>query len=242
MNNLSFLKINKKFFTIFLSIFILLVIAGIFLQRHAFACRLIPFLGYEKLNDQLFIAGDISLENSAALQQLMDSASARINKVYGQPDSKPRIFITSDLQTAKRWGANDTASMHRLPWCSCIIIGPQGQNVDVLAHEWLHAEIQHRVGFWRFLFEVPVWFDEGAALTLDYREPFLPGNINLPASKILSVQQLERGKDFFSGDIMENYQAARMAVAPSINNRSFFKDLDQVADGKPFTTVFLQKN
>ncbi|MDZ7923630.1 MAG: hypothetical protein U5M23_06135 [Marinagarivorans sp.] len=79
----------------------------------------------------------------------------------------------------------------------CIIIGPQGQNVDVIAHEWLHAEIQHRVGFFRFLKEIPVWFDEGAALTLDYREPFLPENIDLPVEDVTAVKKLKSGKSFF---------------------------------------------
>ena len=99
MDNLSFLKITKtKNFSIILISIFLLVLIGIFLQRHAIVCRLLPVLGYEKLNDQLFIADDITLAEAASLQQLVNSASVRISKVYGEPESQPRIFITSDLK------------------------------------------------------------------------------------------------------------------------------------------------
>jgi hypothetical protein len=208
-----------------------------FLHRYSTACAFLPLLGYERLGNQIFIADDIRPEDIEPLQQMVTSALERIRHVYGEPHSRPPIFITSSLKTANRWGANETAAMHRLP-CACIIIGPQGQNVDVIAHEWLHAEIYQRIGAWRFLVEVPIWFDEGAGLTVDYREPFLPKNIDLPKEEINAVQQLKRGKDFFSGDTMQHYQAARIAVIPYIQSESFFRDLDRIANGEEFDKVF----
>lgn len=229
----------KKLFTVALSGFLLLLIIGASLQRNALACEFLPVLGYKSLDDQTYIAHDITLEDYEFLRQSVLSASERISKVYGKPASQPRIFITSDLETAERWGANDTASMHRLPWRSCIVVGPEGQSTDVIAHEWLHAEIQHRVGFLRFLNEIPIWFDEGAALTLDYREPFLPEHIDIPDNIVNSVKHRSSGPDFFNDNIKENYQAARVAVIPLINTESFFQDLGRIADGEDFDTVFL---
>jgi hypothetical protein len=156
-----------------------LVFTGAFFQRHALACDLLPILNYQQINSGVFIADDVSEPNANIISELVESASERISHVYGKPISTPRFVITADIHSAADWGANETASMHRMPWRSCIVIGPKGQNTDVISHEWLHAEIQHRIGFIRFLTEIPVWFDEGAALTLDYRKPFLPENIDL---------------------------------------------------------------
>jgi len=222
--------------------FSLLIAAAVFTKRHALACEFLPLMGYAQLNSQLFIAPDGSPSQFEDVLNLFSSAGRRIGDVYGQPDSKPIFLITVDAETARRWGANETASMHRLPWGSCVIIGPEGLNVDVIAHEWLHAEIQHRLGFWNFLKEMPVWFDEGAALTLDYREPFIPGNIELSDQKINEIQHRVNGQDFFSGDIRENYQAARMAVDPLITKETFFQDLQRIADGEAFDVVFLRAN
>lgn len=220
--------------------FAFLMTAAVFTKRHAFACEFLPLIGYTQLDNQLFIAPDGSPSQFEDVLNLLSSAESRIGEVYGQPDSKPIFLIAADAETARRWGANETASMHRQPWGSCIIIGPEGLNVDVIAHEWLHAEMQHRVGFWRFLKEIPVWFDEGAALTLDYREPFIPGNIALSGQKIIEVQHRVNARAFFSGDIRENYQAARMAVIPFITKETFFQDLQRIADGETFDVVFLK--
>lgn len=229
----------KKLFFAFITGLLLLALIGSYFQRQALACELLPVMGLQQIDDQVYIESDIASERMGDLSKQVSSASQRITDVYGTPESKPRILITSNANTAAKWGANDTASMHRLPWGSCIIVGPKGQNIDVIAHEWLHAEIQHRVGFWRFMTEIPIWFDEGAALTLDYREPYLPKNINLSDEDVLAVHSLTKGREFFAGDIRSNYQAARMAVVPIIRNENFFDDLERIAKGESFEAVFL---
>ncbi len=219
---------------------LLLMLTGAYFQRHALACELLPMMDYKQIDSQVFVGHDIAPERIDELSRQVRSASQRVTAVYGAPNSKPRIFITSEAETATKWGANDTASMHRLPWRSCIVVGPNEQNVDVITHEWLHAEIQHRVGFWRFMTEIPVWFDEGAALTLDYREPYLPKNIDWSNEEKLAVLSMKKGRDFFSGDLRKNYQAARMAVDPLIQNETFFHDLERISNGESFEAVFLR--
>ncbi len=235
-------RFNKKRTLVFVTTYLLFSLFGAFFQRHALACEVLPVMGYQQINSKVFLAQDISPERTNELSQLVDSAIQRITDVYGAPISKPWILITSDARTSTTWGANETASTHRMPWCTCIIVGPHGQNVDVIAHELLHAEIQHRVGLWRLLKEIPVWFDEGAALTVDYRKPFLPETIKFSHEKIIKVERLDRYKDFFSGNIRENYQASRMAVIPLIREDSFYKDLERIASGETFQTVFLNND
>lgn len=232
----------RKFAIGILITIVILVLTGAVFQRHALACELLPSLSYQQVNREVFLDADMSEEQVETIKGLIDSALERIDFVYGTPESKPRLLITSSAQMAVRWGANETASMHRMPWRSCIVIGPRGQNVDVIAHEWLHAEIQQRVGFARLLMEVPVWFDEGAALTLDYRAPFLPDNISLTVGEVQNVKDLVSGKAFFSGDIRKNYQAARLAVQPFIVAESFFDDLERISSGESFESVFLKAN
>ena len=214
-------------------------VAGAFFQRNALACEMLPMLSYQQIDSHVFLGADIASEKAEGIMGLINSASERIELLYGAPASKPRILITSSAQLAEMWGANATATMHRMPWRSCIVIGPDGKNVDVIAHEWLHAEIQERVGFLRFLGEIPVWFDEGAALTVDNRAPFLPDNIDLTDAEVQRVKRLVSGRDFFSGDIRSNYQAARLAVQPLIIVERFFDDLERISLGESFESVFV---
>ncbi|SEA19958.1 hypothetical protein [Alkalimonas amylolytica] len=217
------------------------MLSGTFLQRHALACELLPVLDYQQLRSSVYAEPGMSAEQAALLTGLLELAFDRIEALYGTPVSAPRFIITSNAESALAWGANETASMHRLPWRSCIVIGPKGQNVDVVAHEWLHAEIQQRVGFMRLLKEIPVWFDEGAALTVDHRAPFLPENIELTAAEVHDVTKRASARAFFSGDIRSHYQAARLAVEPLIVPEQFYADLGRIAAGESFAQVFLSE-
>jgi hypothetical protein len=213
---------------------------GLFFQRYLIACEFSYLFGFQPINEQFHVGADMPTERYQTLSKIVTNAAKRISDTYGTTESQPKVLFTSDSETTKWLGANDTATMHRAPWRTCIVIGAKGQNVDVMAHEWLHAEIQHRVGFWRFIQEIPVWFDEGAALTLDYRDPFLPENIELPDEQVQSVKSLVTGSKFFSNDVMTHYQAARMAVIPLIKLDSFYRDLEKISDGASFEQVFLQ--
>src|SRR5690606_12175046 len=210
----------------------LLLLAGLASRRHALACDLLPSGGYRQLQPGVFAGSEVDQAQAARFQALVAAASGRIEGRYGTPASRPRLVLAGSIQAARRLGANDTASMHRSPWGSCIVIGPQGRNVDVIAHEWLHAEIQHRVGFWRTLRHIPVWFDEGAALTVDHRAPFLPSNIRRTGAEVRAVRQLATGREFFAGDTHAHYQAARLAVEPLIWPGRFYADLDRIASGE----------
>lgn len=137
----------RKFVIGILITVLTLVLSGAAFQRHALACELLPVMNYQQIDPEVFLDGDISVEETETIIGLIDSAIERIGFVYGKPKSTPRFLITSNTHVAARWAANETASMHRVPWRSCIVIGPRGQNVDVIAHEWLHAEIQQRVDF-----------------------------------------------------------------------------------------------
>ncbi len=233
-------QIKRRVTIVLLAVIMIFMLTGAFFQRHALACELLPFIGYQEMSRNVFIASDVSSDQIEGLSGIVDLAVERLTEMYGVPIATPWIVITSDVALAKKWGSNETGAMHRMPWCSCIIIGPEGQNVDVIAHEMLHAELQQRVGLMRLLKEVPVWFDEGAALTLDYREPFLPENIELSDEKILNVMTLDNHKAFFSGKIRENYQSARMAVIPLIRKESFYEDLDRIKIGESFHAVFIK--
>lgn len=232
----------RKIALIVVAIFILVGAMGLFANRYALACEMSPLFGYQQSLERVYVHNSSAKAELGNIDQLLNAASARIKDMYGTPISQPRFIIATTENEAAKWGANETASMHRLPGRNCIVVGPEGLNTDVLAHEWLHAEIQHRVGFLGSLTEIPVWFDEGAALTVDFRSPFLIENINSSATKIADVQLLTSAKDFFSGSIRENYQMARVVVSAKIEPATFYQDLERISEGEKFEDVFNNRN
>ena len=217
---------------------------GVWGGRHQFACEMVPLINGQQSNNNVFIdTSDTALKEDLTQKTLatIGLAAERISKIYGRPESLPRFIVAADGDTAEWWGANETASMHRSPWGSCIVIGPKGNNIDVISHEWLHAEVQQRVGFFTHLRKIPVWFDEGIGLTVDWRGPYLPDNIDLDDTEVTHVMNLNSGRQFFANDVIKHYQAARLAVMPIVNSETFYADLERLALGDSFADIFLSK-
>ena len=102
--------------------------------------------------------------------RLLEMAHQRLSEVYGAVYSQPMIACLSEPKFGLGHTIGSTNFAPLLP--SVIILNSTGQNVDVAAHEWAHAEFAHRVGFWRRNVQVPTWFDEGFAMQVDRREPY----------------------------------------------------------------------
>jgi len=122
-----------------------------------------------------------------------------------------------------------------------MIVGPKGQNIDVVAHELMHAELFDRVGFWGRITEVPVWFDEGLAMQVDFRPKYLlPGGAT-PKTK--TVTSLNAARDFFVSDddlLTWNYSAAKIEVAQwlvQVGKDSVYNRLERIRAGDSFIVI-----
>lgn len=152
------------------------------------------------------------------------------------------------------------------PWGeSFLVLGPDGNNADVIAHELCHDELFARLGWWRVKRQIPVWFNEGLALMVDYR--FSPPDLwerpdstaktpdyfntdddmmGFAQPPMLKLSNLETTRDFFSDGparVMLAYQTAASEVSEWLRvvGRAGVPALTgAVADGQDFETVYLR--
>ncbi|MGC1440713.1 MAG: hypothetical protein WA888_08900, partial [Burkholderiaceae bacterium] len=87
---------------------------------------------------------------------LLADARTRITETFGAPVSTPQVFFFNSSDSLWQLRQNSYGSTTFLGYKTCVSIGPKGQNVDVVAHELMHAEIEHRVGFWTRTMKLPV--------------------------------------------------------------------------------------
>ena len=125
------------------------------------------------------------------------------------------------------------------------MIGTKGRNIDIVAHELMHAEIADRLGYWHRLTKLPIWFDEGLAMQVDFRPHY---NLrNGTESKSANVRKLWSAREFLVPDIKsltENYAFAKAEVAlwvAAVGNKSVYSQLERLRDGDPFDLVIAGK-
>ncbi|MFK7863435.1 MAG: hypothetical protein AB8B95_04310 [Pseudohongiellaceae bacterium] len=221
----------SKFKYIFVFVTSSMFLVGGFSQRHALACELIQYSNYTKLSPRIFVSQSFNAEKQQRLLSLIESATARVDTTFGQPISEPTIVVVANEDEASDFGTNPYGSTLLSPLGECVIIGYKGHNIDVIAHEYVHAEVHHRIGWLNYLLGVPIWFSEGIALLVDFREPYTIKNIDLESEFIGRVRA---GSFDFS---VASYQAAKVLLN-NIDTAQLYENLELLKNGQSIENVF----
>jgi hypothetical protein len=185
----------------------------------------------------VYVSHTATAKQQTRLRQHTQAALDRIRRFWGDRRGRA-ILIYCPAQTDYEQycaGGEGAGCSVGTPWgTSYLILGPDGNNTDVIAHELCHDELFTRVGWWRVKRQIPQWFNEGLALMVDYRfsnpaiweQPdsskqipsFSEENtiLSFPQRPMVKLTDLETTRDFFGGDYthtMLAYQTAADEVA-----------------------------
>jgi len=178
--------------------------------------------------------------HSDAQIELLKKASDRIESKFGSLRAEPIVYFFDQEDEYLMRQLNQYGSTLHLAYRSCLAIGPFGQNVDVVAHELMHAELRERTGFWNRTTKIPSWFDEGLAMQVDYRDQYkLDQHV-----KTAYVRELKTGRKFNqanSGNLTLTYGAVKSEVQawPQMNSpKEVFALLEKVRQGSSFDSIW----
>jgi len=223
----------KKAAIITLTIFTLIASLVIALEYHFYVIRILltPHTGYEYIGENIYVSSTIPQKQHQKILEDFQQARKKINHTFGPPLSRPCFIITDTKLESEQLGANLYGTTHVFPVSRAyIIIGPKGRNPDVLAHEWVHAEIEHRLGFFCYTFQFPAWLNEGIACLVDDRIPVDPAALNqIGRNYALSLFSLKEFADVSPAKLAMHYRASKflaLELAQLHGTHSIFPLLD----------------
>ncbi|SOD78762.1 hypothetical protein [Spirosoma fluviale] len=168
------------------------------------------------------------------LREHTQTAYQRIQRFWGDRQGKATLIYCPSQDEYETYcaGGEGAGCSVGTPWgASYLVLGPEGNNADVIAHELCHDELFARLGWWRVKREIPQWFNEGLALMVDYRfsnpsiweQPDSLVQANPFADEIptesfsqypmLKLSDLESTHDFFGGSYIHTMLAYETAAA-----------------------------
>lgn len=200
------------------------------------ACLAMGTYGFESVSERFLIPANSNQAEKARYKRLIQEARERIASSFGEPDADPIVVFFNDPRAFWPLQLNLHGQAPSIGGRMCLIIGPDGQHVDIVAHEFMHAEMYHRVGPWRQFREIPAWFDEGVAMQVDYRERYDLNSGQLPDTT--SVRELTSYREFFKGQ--NSYAAAKREVRDwltRVGADTLYARLERLRNGEPFTRV-----
>lgn len=185
----------------------------------------------------LYIHRTVTVKQQLQFRQHTQAAFDRIRRFWGDQRGQAILIYCPEQSDYERYcaGGEGAGCSVGTPWgTSYLILGPEGNNTNVIAHELCHDELFTRIGWWRVKRQIPQWFNEGLALMVDYRfsnpavweqpdrseqtSSFPEENTTLPFPQrpLLTLTELETTRDFFGGDYVHTmlaYQTAADEVA-----------------------------
>lgn len=190
-----------------------LILGGLAIHaRDAIACSLVGHSDFVQIGENVYVAPDTSDEYRKQLLSLIEEAKSRVVSTYGHLESSPVIIAAMDMDSLRWFSSNEYATTHFLPGRSFIVIGPKGHNTDVISHELVHSGTFEQVGHWARTLYIPVWFDEGVAMQVDYRKQY---DLSVAKEHSAHLDGLRYRWQFFHGDDVEltnHYAVAKAEV------------------------------
>lgn len=185
-------------------LFILLV--SCILSPQPVHAMMVGFSEMTKYENKIYIEQGISENTKEELLLEYKRSRTKILEYYDEIRSMPTIIFVQTPEALKRYAKNKTGQTYYMYWGNYIVIGPNGFNEDVIAHELMHSELRERIKNRNF---VPVWFDEGLAALVDDRYSI---NNNDKADNE-KLEGLKNKEVFYNPSRSgENYQTAKSEV------------------------------
>ena len=203
----------------------------------------VNYSDFTKLSTTCYVENNIPKDTHTKLQSLVENAKERIAQKFGTYTAQPIIIFTKSNPTTKQYGGNPFGVTYTLPWNQYVIIGPKGDNIDIIAHELLHAEIANRLGYLTYMLKLPTWIDEGIVMQVDYRQKYTIDLASITEQEINKVKALSQHQ-FSAADrntVIKHYQISKALITQILNQypkKHLFTMFNQVKSGKSFEDVF----
>jgi len=177
---------------------------------------LIDYSDFREVDGNTYISNELPADAEQKVSALLVGARNRIAAHYGNSNAEPVIIVLGSQEELKNYGLNDSPGMLLfVPWNSYVLLNYQMADVNVVAHELVHAEIVHRVGYLKRQFNIPTWFDEGAAMQVDYR-PEYDSVTAVNQAEFLRLTSLDTPGKFWGRNTdqnVRNYRVSKSAVS-----------------------------
>jgi hypothetical protein len=226
------------------SVLVIAPIAVAVAQPQATACVLINYRGLDEVAPGILASSDVTTGERLDFVRLHTAATLRIANTFGATRASP-VIVRGSTEALRHLfpGSSPYATTIYVPYRSCVVVGPRGHDVDILAHEGLHAEMHYRVGHWQRLTQIPTWFDEGVAMQVDYRDRYIWSQQS-GAVDSGSVKRWTSRAQFFSGndaELTRHYAMAKEEVRlwlQKLGHSNLYDFLERIRLGDGFVETY----
>jgi hypothetical protein len=180
-----------------------------------------------------------------SLKLLINQASIRIGNFWGQKTCNPKFIYCDKQDDYEKYCYNPyVPAVTYSKLGAVIVLGADAIDLDIIAHEFSHAEFYKRIGFYNRTFKIPTWFDEGLAMQNDYRDYYSDDTLKVKSNNFKNlpvIKNFKAGAQFLAGSheqIMLNYMTAKHEVKNWYTKEKLDRFIKDINSGKTFEEAY----
>ena len=233
-------RVFKHFFTVLA----LLLSASAYAYSDTVRSTLIGLSDFREIRPNIYVSPNTNSSHEQAIITLISHARLRITEQFGPPTSTPKIIFLKGKEEEESFKLYQAPGKVLIaPWGNYLILNQTLVNIDVAAHELIHAEIAERLGYLTRMRTMPTWLDEGIALQVDHRARY--SNLaTIDDTELKRIASLVTPKLFWTQNPeqnIKNYQSSKVAVRqtvlPAIREKGLYAILDKMKNGTKIDAI-----
>lgn len=243
----SFIKSTLKISLIILLFILFISIVHYIVFPQETRCILIDFSDFKK-EGRLYYNKTSSQEKIDSLLTIIVNASARVDSFWQGKLCKPKFIYCGNDDDFKKYGnPNLVPAIVKTKLGSYIVISRNGIDLDIISHEISHAELFERIGFIKYTFNIPTWFNEGLAMQVDYRSYYSEDTLKVKSNNYSNkpdVENLKTAEQFYNGsreEIMLNYMTSKHEVGKWYSKNELDKFLININASEDFDISYIKQ-
>lgn len=180
-----------------------------------------------------------------SLKSVIKTALSRIDSFWGQNTCNPKfIYCDNETDFAKYCDNPNNPAVAYYKLGGIIVLNHDAIDLDIISHEWSHGEFGKRIGFFRKLYKIPTWFDEGLAMQNDYRDYYSDETLKVKSDNFRNLPDIISYKtagQFLAGSheqIMFNYMTAKHVIKNWYTKKKLNTLIEDINSGKTFEEAY----
>lgn len=220
-----------------------------FAYSHVFFLSTIKYSDFNNVSENIYIDPKLEHIEYRRILSLLDKSKSRIINKFGAFTASPVIVITGTPENSNKYGLGTfPGKAFAAPWQEYVVINHQVHDINLMAHELMHAQLREILGYWAYQTKFPTWFDEGIAMQVDLREQYNVGYHSFSQQELNRVKTLNKPSKFWTNSKeqdIKNYRTAKAAVQEMLtiySPKELYSMLLRIRQGEKFGSVFNLKS
>jgi hypothetical protein len=186
----------------------------------------------------------------AQLENLFQLQKVAENKVKGFWKENALINYTliycNSEKEYDKYGNPKTPATTQRKLGAYVVLSNDGVGEQIIAHEITHTILYNNIGWYKAIYKIPTWFEEGLAMQVDDREKYSIDSLQTKINNgfvLPDVSTISTGEQFYTGDddvITLHYLTAKHIMYGWLQTHSLKKFINAMKSGVDFKNAYEQ--